>query len=291
MARRIWVASMVTWTLSGGQSALCTKGSPQLSQGPFSFPGRFSSMALSPIGSRRRWQMTTTSGWVFFLQIPALFLYNLISFQKRCARTETEESDRWDWLQEQHQIQSMQKNIENTQLLLFRTFVVGKKAQSTTLWSRSWLSSTSQKTGTTSTQAARKGSRRQGLWSLRIPGLNGFWQFRFLNPTLSRSRLGGKGAKEVSSKFNFNSFMDHYQAYPTAQALFNKMVRLIWNIQVFEAVVHVTWFWSGTDSITRFVLIISTRVAVKPENKNCNNAKNHNDCRQAPTKEARLSPK
>ena len=73
MARRIWVASMVTWTLSGGP-ALCTKGSPQLSQGPFSFPGRFSSTALSPIGSRRRWQMTTTSGWVFFLQIPALFL-------------------------------------------------------------------------------------------------------------------------------------------------------------------------------------------------------------------------
>ena len=44
---------------------------------------------------------------------------------------------------------------------------------------------------------------------------------------MSRSRLGGKGAKEVSSKFNFNSFMDHYQAYTTAQALFNKMVRLI----------------------------------------------------------------
>ena len=50
-----------------------------------------------------------------------------------------------------------------------------------------------------------------------------------LNGTLwnLRSRLGGKGAKEVSSKFNFNSFVDHYQAYPTAQALFNKMVRLI----------------------------------------------------------------
>ena len=50
-----------------------------------------------------------------------------------------------------------------------------------------------------------------------------------LNGTLwnLRSRLGGKGAKEVSSKFNFNSFVEHYQAYPTAQALFNKMVRLI----------------------------------------------------------------
>ena len=42
-----------------------------------------------------------------------------------------------------------------------------------------------------------------------------------------RSRLGGQKPKEVSSKLNFCSFMDHYQSYNTAQALYNKMVRLL----------------------------------------------------------------
>ena len=43
----------------------------------------------------------------------------------------------------------------------------------------------------------------------------------------SRSRLGGQKPKEVSSKLNFSSFMEHYQSYTTAQALYNKMVRLL----------------------------------------------------------------
>jgi len=43
----------------------------------------------------------------------------------------------------------------------------------------------------------------------------------------SRSRLGGQPIKPVSTKLNFSSFLEHYQAYPTAQALFNKMVRLL----------------------------------------------------------------
>ena len=43
-----------------------------------------------------------------------------------------------------------------------------------------------------------------------------------------RSRLAGQQPKEVSNKLNFKSFMDHYEKYPVAQALYNKMVRLIW---------------------------------------------------------------
>jgi len=43
----------------------------------------------------------------------------------------------------------------------------------------------------------------------------------------SRSRLGGQKPKEVSSKLNFCSFMEHYQSYSVAQALYNKMVRLL----------------------------------------------------------------
>ena len=60
--------------------------SPVVSRtGPLSFPGRFSSTALSPIGSRRRWQMTTTSGWVFFFK-SLLFLFNLfILSEKMCS--------------------------------------------------------------------------------------------------------------------------------------------------------------------------------------------------------------
>jgi len=43
----------------------------------------------------------------------------------------------------------------------------------------------------------------------------------------SRSRLGDKKPKEISSKLNFSSFLDHYQSYPIAQQLFNKMIRLL----------------------------------------------------------------
>ena len=49
----------------------------------------------------------------------------------------------------------------------------------------------------------------------------------WIQPCVSRSRLAGNKPKEVSQKLNFNSFLEHYQAYPTAQTLYNKMVRLI----------------------------------------------------------------
>ena len=43
----------------------------------------------------------------------------------------------------------------------------------------------------------------------------------------SRSRLAGEKPKEISSKLNFSSFLDHYQSYTVAQQLYNKMVRLL----------------------------------------------------------------
>ena len=43
----------------------------------------------------------------------------------------------------------------------------------------------------------------------------------------SRSRLAGEKPKEISSKLNFSSFLDHYQSYSVAQQLYNKMVRLL----------------------------------------------------------------
>ena len=42
-----------------------------------------------------------------------------------------------------------------------------------------------------------------------------------------RSRLAGVKPKEISSKLNFSSFLDHYQSYGVAQQLYNKMVRLL----------------------------------------------------------------
>ena len=47
------------------------------------------------------------------------------------------------------------------------------------------------------------------------------------NKCYYRSRLGGQKPKEISSKLNFASFLDHYQSYPIAQQLFNKMIRLL----------------------------------------------------------------
>ena len=43
----------------------------------------------------------------------------------------------------------------------------------------------------------------------------------------SRSRLAGKSRKEISTKLNFNSFLEHYKSYNVAQDLYNKMVRLL----------------------------------------------------------------
>ena len=43
----------------------------------------------------------------------------------------------------------------------------------------------------------------------------------------ARSRLGGLKPKEISTKLNFSSFLDHYQSYAIAQQLYNKMIRLL----------------------------------------------------------------
>ena len=43
----------------------------------------------------------------------------------------------------------------------------------------------------------------------------------------SKSRLAGRSRKEVSSKLNFGSFLEHYNSYNVAQDLYNKMVRLL----------------------------------------------------------------
>ena len=43
----------------------------------------------------------------------------------------------------------------------------------------------------------------------------------------SKSRLSGKCRKEISTKLNFNSFLEHYKSYGVAQDLYNKMVRLL----------------------------------------------------------------
>ena len=42
-----------------------------------------------------------------------------------------------------------------------------------------------------------------------------------------RSRLAGEKIKDVSSKLNFNSFLDHYKTYAVAQVLFNKMIKIL----------------------------------------------------------------
>jgi hypothetical protein len=58
------------------------------------------------------------------------------------------------------------------------------------------------KTGLVVTEDSRQGKLTLQLWQ-EISGC--------IRCSLPRSRLGGGCPKEVSSKFNFNSFMDHYQ--------------------------------------------------------------------------------
>ena len=48
-----------------------------------------------------------------------------------------------------------------------------------------------------------------------------------MNLLLCRSRLAGEKPKDVSNKLDFKSFMEHYKSYAVAQALFNKMVKLL----------------------------------------------------------------
>ena len=43
----------------------------------------------------------------------------------------------------------------------------------------------------------------------------------------SKSRLAGTSRKEISTKLNFGSFLEHYKSYNVAQDLYNKMVRLL----------------------------------------------------------------
>lgn len=75
--------------------------------------------------------------------------------------------------------------------------------------------------------AAREGFKKNG-WVVTedskyfvLSGIIFFFKLLF------RSRLGGQKPKEISSKLNFASFLDHYQSYPIAQQLFNKMIRLL----------------------------------------------------------------
>ena len=42
-----------------------------------------------------------------------------------------------------------------------------------------------------------------------------------------RSRLSGEVPKAVSNKLDFESFLKHYKSYDVAQALFNKMVKIL----------------------------------------------------------------
>ena len=44
---------------------------------------------------------------------------------------------------------------------------------------------------------------------------------------VSRSRLAGEKPKDMSGKLNFASFIEHYKSYSVAQALYNKMIKLL----------------------------------------------------------------
>ena len=44
---------------------------------------------------------------------------------------------------------------------------------------------------------------------------------------MSRSRLAGEDPKAVSNKLDFQSFKKHYDSYTVAQALFNKMIKIL----------------------------------------------------------------
>ena len=49
----------------------------------------------------------------------------------------------------------------------------------------------------------------------------------FTSTTISRSRLAGEDPKAVSNKLDFQSFKKHYDSYTVAQALFNKMIKIL----------------------------------------------------------------
>ena len=46
------------------------------------------------------------------------------------------------------------------------------------------------------------------------------WSTSLILPFV-RSRLGGQAVKPVSTKLNFGTFLEHYQAYSTAQVIVN----------------------------------------------------------------------
>ena len=46
------------------------------------------------------------------------------------------------------------------------------------------------------------------------------WSTSLILPFV-RSRLGGQAVKPVSTKLNFGTFLEHYQAYSTAQVVIN----------------------------------------------------------------------
>ena len=61
--------------------------------------------------------------------------------------------------------------------------------------------------------------------SLKTQGLEHFIKsYKNVNP---RSRLSGEIPKAVSNKLDFESFLKHYKSYDVAQALFNKMVKIL----------------------------------------------------------------
>ena len=92
------------------------------------------------------------------------------------------------------------------------------------------LSSSSEKRRIVSrftTLAGRASRRMDGLSRKTQSLLYSRGYFFSSNKCYFRSRLGGQKPKEISSKLNFASFLDHYQSYPIAQQLFNKMIRLL----------------------------------------------------------------
>ena len=92
-------------------------------------------------------------------------------------------------------------------------------------------SSKKRKIGSRFTTQRERVSRRMAGLSQKIQSISMIFDDKanclILHKFSSRSRLGGQKPKEISSKLNFASFLDHYQSYPIAQQLFNKMIRLL----------------------------------------------------------------
>ena len=74
---------------------------------------------------------------------------------------------------------------------------------------------------------ARLDLRKQEWWLLKMQGKECLTSFGIHFWLFFRSRLAGEKPKDVSNKLDFSSFVEHYKAYPTAQALYNKMVKLL----------------------------------------------------------------